>query len=264
MKNDQITKTDDQIILQQNGKTFYGVRNPNKLSKVPVIYSDENGRQICSAHRANGQSICTSTFLMSNGRCKKHGGMTPSGVASPHFKTGRHSRNLPTRLLERYEEALADPEMHSLEAEIALVDARIDDLLRQTDEGGGGDIFLEIEDAYKAFNYASQDGDKKAMRENLRRLDDAIRRGRSESYVWEEIRSLQEQRRKLVLAEAKRLQMTGQTVTVKNVNLLISALLDAVRQEVKDTRVLARISDEFFRIAQGSSVQRQIEANSRG
>src|SRR4051812_27426822 len=45
---------------------------------------------------------------MANGRCRLHGGKTPSGVASPNLVHGRFSKDLPTRLLARFEEALSD------------------------------------------------------------------------------------------------------------------------------------------------------------
>jgi hypothetical protein len=242
-----------EFTVTQRGKQFTGVKNTRERSRIPVIYTNPRGKTVCSALISDGSRFCESEFILSNGRCKRHGGMTPSGVASPHFKSGRHSRQLPTRLLERYEEALSDPEMHSLEAEIALVDARIADLLAQCDDGGGGDIFFEIDDAFASFKTASQDGDRRIMRESLARLDSAVARGKSEQDIWVEIRALQEQRRKLVLSEAKRLQTTNQMVTVTRVNLLISALLDAVRQEVTDRSTLARVSERFVRITQGEA-----------
>lgn len=66
---------------------------------------------------------------MPNGRCRLHGGRTPAGVASPHFKTGRYSKVLPARLLERYQTALADPDLLAMHDEIALLDAQLQEIV---------------------------------------------------------------------------------------------------------------------------------------
>lgn len=245
-------------IINQDGKAFFGTPNPNKGSTVKYIYSNEAGQQVCSAFRSDGVNICTTTALKPNGRCNRHGGASLSGAAAPNFQHGRFSRNLPTRLLERYQEALDDPKLHDLTDDLALIDTRIGDVLQQMEEGGGEEIFKEIKESYTSFKYANQDGDKQAMREALRRLDDSIRRGSTETYLWSELRALQEQRRKIVLAHAKHLQMTNQTVTVTKVNLLISALLDAVRQNVGDPVILNRINQAFMQIT--SQGARQLKA----
>lgn len=75
---------------------------------------------------------------MLNGRCRMHGGATPAGVALPHFRTGRRSRDLPARLAARYQEARSDPQLLELREGIALVDARIADLLARVDAGESG------------------------------------------------------------------------------------------------------------------------------
>lgn len=240
-------------ILNQDGKVYVGTLNPNGISKVKYLYKNEKGDAICSAFRTNGQKVCTTTVLMENGRCRKHGGASHAGVAHYKFKTGRFSKHLPARLTERYEEALADDKLADFTEDLAIVDARLDDLFQQMDAGGGREIFTNIKEAYTSFKHANQDGDSQAMRESLRRLDLEINRGSSESFLWTEIRELQEQRRKIILAQAKHLQLTNQTITVTKVNLLISALLDAVRSEVSDANILNRISQKFLRIMNGGA-----------
>lgn len=242
-------------ILNQGGKVFVGELNPNKTSLVKYIYRNEKGSQICSAFRANGTTICTSTAVMGNGRCSRHGGKAIAGPAHYKFRTGRYSRQMPTRLLERYQEGLADETLTDFNDDLAVIDARLDDLFSQMDEGGGKEIFAEIKDAYKSFKYANQDGDPQAMREALRRLDDAISRGSGESFLWTEVRNLQEQRRKIILAQAKHMQLTNQTVAVAKVNLLVSALLDSVRGRVNDPNVLNEINSDFLRIMNAGSKQ---------
>jgi hypothetical protein len=63
-----------------------------------------------------------------------HGGKIPRGVASPHFVHGRHSRDLPAHLAERYADLLGDAERDGLRSEIALVCAAIIDRLERLPE----------------------------------------------------------------------------------------------------------------------------------
>jgi hypothetical protein len=83
--------------------------------------------QKCGALTRRGTAC--SQPAMRNGRCRMHGGKTPRGVESPHFSHGRYSKAIPDRLSARYEEAVADAERHDLRDEIALSEAKIDDLL---------------------------------------------------------------------------------------------------------------------------------------
>lgn len=57
--------------------------------------------------------------------CYHHGGSTPKGAASPHFKTGKHSKYLPTRLAAQYEAIEADLESNILSRNIHLREALI-------------------------------------------------------------------------------------------------------------------------------------------
>jgi hypothetical protein len=243
-------------ILQQDGKTYHGIQNSDRTSRVKYIYTNPEGKQICSAFRKDGRTVCTVMALMENGRCEKHGGATPSGIASAVFKNGKSSKYLPTRLLSRYEEALNDDTLSDMTEDLAVIDARLSDLFLQLDDGGGGEIFLEATEAFTSFKHANQDGDKQAMRESLRRLEVSLQRGTKDGYLWTEIRTLQEQRRKIILSQAKHLQLTNQTIAVTKVNLLIAALLDSVRRNVTDRSALSRINNDFLRLtSRGTSKQ---------
>lgn len=245
-------------ILVQDGKTYIGYPNPDKRSKVTVIYENEKGTPMCSAYRAKVGKICRTTAVMPNGRCSKHGGKSLFGLDAPNFKNGRRSKYLPARLVEDYEEALSDEELQSFTSDLAEIDARMNDIYKQMDDGGGGQIFKEIAEANKSFKIANREGDRQMMRESLRRLDDAIKRGNSETYLWSELHSLREQRRRILMSQVKRLQITNQMMTVEKVNLLISALLDAVRQEVKDKKTLSRVSHRFRQITSPNKSRGQL------
>src|SRR5690606_13959819 len=88
------------IITNQGGKTYIGVPNPNRKSLVKVIYTNEGGTQVCSAVKRSGY-ICATTAIYENGRCKYHDGNVPSGLEHSSVKSGRYSKKLPERLLQR-------------------------------------------------------------------------------------------------------------------------------------------------------------------
>src|SRR3972149_6206199 len=72
---------------------------------------------------------------MTNGRCHIHGGKSPSGVASPHFKTGRYSKDMPLHLAARYQQAVHDPQLLSLRDDVAVCESRISELLQRVSTG---------------------------------------------------------------------------------------------------------------------------------
>jgi hypothetical protein len=96
----------------------------------------------CGANTRAGRPCPTPG--MRNGRCRMHGSCTPVGSASGAFKTGRYSKYMPKRLLERYEEAMGDPNLLALADEIALVDARAQELVEQLDASAGPERWSDL------------------------------------------------------------------------------------------------------------------------
>lgn len=216
---------------------------------------------MCSAKRSawtpENPLYCRQTKCYPNGRCKNHGGPTPSGMASPHFKTGRHSKHLPTRLIEGYQDALADKELMNLESEVALIDARIGDLMLRVDGGESGKLWEETCNAFIAYDKALNAGDKEVLLESLHVLRKNLQEGGNDMEAWREIHRLQDQRRKMVLAVAKQLELSGRMIDIRQANVLIAALLSVVNEEVSNIgelpqprrqSVLANISTKFLRI----------------
>jgi hypothetical protein len=104
-----------------------------KLMVTPSSAGDPVQSNACGAKTRAGRPCPTPG--MWNGRCRMHGGRSLAGSASGAFKTGRYSKYMPKRLLERYEEAMGDPNLLALTDEIALVDARAQELLEQLNVG---------------------------------------------------------------------------------------------------------------------------------
>src|SRR5579871_5515650 len=90
--------------------------------------------QRCGAKTRSGGSC--RQWAMPNGRCRMHGGKTPRGPALPQYKHGRYSKVLPADLAARYAEARTDQELVAFRDDIALVDARLADVLARLGQGG--------------------------------------------------------------------------------------------------------------------------------
>jgi hypothetical protein len=170
-------------------------------------------------HGSNGDAItrqCEATSKRSGERCRKHamrgrnvcmshGGKTPRGAASPHFKTGRYSRSLPGRLVAAYEEALSDPRLLSLRDDIALTDAMLMETLSQFD-------------------------DDTPTTKKRRVVRDACK--------------LIEQRRRLVDSEVKHIVLAREMITAEEAMSLMRAMVAIVTRYIPDPKDRAAIVEE--------------------
>lgn len=100
---------------------------------------------LCGAKLKNGTGHCRRSPVTGRSRCHVHGGATPRGIASPHFLHGRYSKALPVQLAATYEQARRDPELLNLRDEIALIDARMSELLHSPPPLDWGQVYGLIE-----------------------------------------------------------------------------------------------------------------------
>ena len=91
------------------------------------------GAKLIKSKKKYGGKIryCTLLPLRGRIRCRLHGGATPQGIASPHYRGKGYSQAVPKHLKDIYEARFNDPELLSLHKEIALCETRIEDLLTQ-------------------------------------------------------------------------------------------------------------------------------------
>lgn len=174
-----------------------------------------------------------------------HGGKTPHGIASPHFKHGKYSKYMPARLLEQYGQSQTDSELLAAREDIALVDARIADVLGRVDTGESGHLWREVRSAYKILVQAMRSQDTEAMSMALRELDQLINRGNTDYAAWNEVLRLLDQRRRLVESERKRLVDMQQMITAERAMTLVALVVEAIRKNVTDRQTLAAIERDL-------------------
>ena len=199
---------------------------------------------ICAAKKTNGEP-CKANAITGKRVCRVHGGMTPSGIASPHYKDGRYSKVLPTRLAARYSEAQRDPALLELREDVALLDARLADLIARVDTGESGALWQSLMTARKELLDAKRRSDQVDQAIALNTIVGLIAEGHADYRAWGEVGSVLDQRRKLVESERKRLQEAQQTLTVEKAMLLIGAIGGIIKAHVHDRTTLSKISADI-------------------
>jgi len=182
---------------------------------------------------------------MPNGRCRMHGGNARSGIAAPTYTHGRHSKYMPTRLQPRYAEAQLDPQLLELRSEIALLDARLADLLLRVDTGESGTIWRELAQARTDLIVARRGGDAEGQAHAINTMLELIGRGHADYAAWHEVLSAIEQRKRIVESERRRLIEMQQTMTVEKAMLLVGAIAGIIKAHVTDPDQLRAISADI-------------------
>ena len=202
----------------------------------------------CKAKSKQSGEQCKRRVTPGKEVCRMHGGKTPTGIALPQTKHGRYSKVLPTRMLERYNAAITDPELLNLSAEIAVVDSRLSDLLIRVESGDAGEIWDKLSKAKDKYRDASLKADIAEMGAQLDAMISLIERGAADVAAWREIHGVLEQRRRLVESERKRLVEQEQMLTLHEAMTMFQAMAAAVKSNVSDRDALGRIQAEWEKL----------------
>jgi hypothetical protein len=195
----------------------------------------------CQAYKRNSDEQCGQPALKGKNVCGSHGGKSPSGMEHPNFKNGRHSKHLPTKLLAKYEESLADEELISLRDDVALVDAFISDALESINFDNCQAAWDGLELLYKQFWNGSNEDKLEAAREAFNIVHDGVAEWRKVGRMFGYV----EIKRKLSETESKREKDLQMMITASEANVLIARLIAAVQTHVTDRNVRAKIVADF-------------------
>lgn len=198
----------------------------------------------CGAKTRDGDP-CKNPPVTGSRRCRMHGGPTPRGRALPQTTHGRYSKDLPTRLAARYQEAQADPDLLNLNDEIRLTYALLVDALKGIDTGESGRLWRSLKAEWDALKDAQREKDSAAIAQHLNAIGSLITRGLADYAARVEVLDIIDRRRKLVESEGKRRQAMQQMITAERAMLLISAIVDVVMRHVDDPATRAAISADI-------------------
>jgi hypothetical protein len=189
--------------------------------------------------------------------CYMHGGKSLKGAASPTFKHGKHSKYLPVRMVAAYQASLNDPELLDLNQSIALIDARLVDLLSRVDSGEPGKLWLALRKSVTELQAAIYAKDGKGMLDPLAVLDELTRQGASDYAAWGEIGKLLDDRRKHVETQ-QRVELQGErAVSATELMTFMAAVLSLIQTTVSDKQERIKIADGIQRLASPRTTQVQ-------
>lgn len=183
---------------------------------------------------------------MTNGRCRVHGGAALKGLDSPAFKHGRRSKYLPANVLAMVAELNTDEDRLAMETELALIDARMNQVLTAADGSAAPAAWKMAGDEMQKFLDASRRKNHAVAHGALQRLEEILTNGVGETKAWEEVRSIIDQRARLVEFEERRAVANGKAIPVDQVMNMIAAFQALVRDEVTDPSARRRISERLF------------------
>lgn len=222
---------------------------PKPPTRVPEEATQgKNGRRVCGARTKTG-GRCQDVAVFENGRCRRHKGTAPRGIANPLTTTGRYSRDLPARVLLRYEAALADPELLSVRDDIALLQGAITDVMAELKEAEARPDLDTILGTVEKISRDWQTWDWTKMQRELDQLKEAITSRQSQRAALREIRELIREKAALVAQENRLLADRQQMITIEQYLLGMRSLGSAVRRLVDDPATLRAIDGEFRRLA---------------
>jgi hypothetical protein len=199
----------------------------------------------CGSKLPGRDRYCMKEPMADRTRCYKHGGKTPVGALSPHFKHGQRSRHMPARIAQRFELAHEDPELLSTRNSSAIVQARIDELLERVYSGESGFAWKQLGKLWADFRRFRAAGNVPKMQETLELIDEPMRLGLADHAAWEELGFQLDRHARLADQEQKRLDKIQATMTVEEAMGLLGTVLDVLRRHVADEATLDAIGAEL-------------------
>lgn len=180
-----------------------------------------------------------------NQKCRMHGGRADIGAAVPSFKTGRHSRYLPSQLDALYKEALSNPDLLEMADHIALLEARIQSVLAANSDGSPVPRWSEIREMFDSLATSILTGDQDEVNRKLGTLFATLDAGAKWDTTWDQVTSTMEQLRKLTDTEIKRKKELNQMVPIERVVILMAAVGNAVKRNVSNPNEIAAVYREL-------------------
>lgn len=201
----------------------------------------------CAAKSKRTQQQCRK-MAMPNGKCYHHGGVSLPGALNPAFKSGKYSKAIPARMAATYDAAVKDKRILEMQDDIALLDARVEDLLKRTDLGEAGRLWRLALQTYHTWQQARGEGDTDKSAEANRNLGAILRQGCDDYQAWDEVSKTLEQKRRMIESEQKRQAQEKLLVPIAELGLVVRALAAAVSTHITDVAVLRAINSDWERL----------------
>ncbi|MFB3852851.1 MAG: hypothetical protein ACE148_03390 [Vicinamibacterales bacterium] len=174
--------------------------------------------------------------------------MSPSGPASPAWKTGRFSKLLPKNLRRHYEQWERDVDRLSCERDVGIIEAQIRERLESLAKNQTAGSAREIRRAFAAFESAMPTKDPLAIQAAFEKLRSVITSAADADKLFAEIVALQATKSKIVDRESRRLLASQTVISAPQAWALVGALVALIRTHVDDPLVRRAIGDGIARL----------------
>lgn len=216
-------------------------------AKSPHALHPETGEAVCGAKTKTpnkfGEHVCLNRPTH-NGRCRFHGGQPRVGAANPNYRHGRYARrdaSLPP-LGELVERNLRDPDFLSVQQEVALIRARIEQLSDQV-AAMAGDPGLAPKLATRAYdmiNRGVSNANTANIYQGLGLLEQALQRRNAELESWGEIRDTMGTLRSLLSSEMTKEKLHENYISNADFILLANMMQGAILEALEETEAMQR------------------------
>lgn len=207
----------------------------------------------CTAKSKSTGKQCRCAAVTGSTKCRLHGGKTPTGMASPNFKTGRYSKHLPTGLLDAYNDAQADADLKDQRASIALIDAMIAGILPNINTADNEKAWVAMRQLVADCRYAYATENFAKLEAALKTMDDWANLRIKHYESIEQTRILLDTRRRHVESEEKLALAGERALSVESVMVLMSQVLNIITSVVTDRSQRYAIADEIQRLVSRSA-----------
>lgn len=220
---------------------------------LEIVLESGKKKIICGKIARKTGKPCRNRPEPGRGYCKYHGGRIPVGVRSPHFVTGKHSKYLPKKILEKYNEAFLLDDPYSNRDEIALLDARVMMLTQQMQVTDNEEIISSVAAIRLAVDDYIKDNDKEKDPKVLLKIADEVSEildnFANERRRWYEIYDVLENRRRLTESEVKRDALAQHQISENQAVVLIAAIVDIMKRHIDDRNTFNSIAAEISNLA---------------
>jgi hypothetical protein len=209
---------------------------------------NENGTKL-NAKSKSTQTRCKNPAVSGSTKCRLHGGKSLKGHESPQFKTGAHSKYLPTRLAAIYEDIEADLEVNILSRNLKLREMFLREKLEMLDDApDSAKAWSELRDIADEMHKAFENDNLGMVQVSLMQLDRLINNMEAYHMAVDEIRRDLSEQRKDSQAKAGITAKSENSVTVPELMAFMGAFLGAIAQIVSNPRELQEIENAAIRL----------------
>lgn len=203
------------------------------------------GKCAAKIRRSNPPKYCTRGPMPGRTRCKFHGGASPRGVEHYNWRGLGLSKDLPTRLKDAFERSLTSPDQASMATELALVDARVQELLQKLPSGDALEIWEAAQHGVRDLRkYLDDDKVPEALTE-AEKLEDFFKTAIGERYIWREIHEVVEQRRRIADTEVKREKVLSDNMTMAQAGVFIGAVMSSIMRHVTEPSMRVAVANDL-------------------